>query len=93
MLENVLLNLILGKDIISDTLDSTARAASSAIFDNDSSKAKEELLKSLKRTKKKSNEVAKKIAKDKLESFLSGKGQKSLRHRKKYRRKMNTIFD
>ena len=83
----------LGKDIISDTLDSTARAASSAIIDNDSSKAKEELLKSLKRTRKKSSEVAKKIAKDKLESFLSGKGQKSLRHRKKHRRKMNTIFD
>ena len=48
-----------GKEIINDTLQSTARAATSAIIDNDSSAAKEELVKSLKRTKMKSEEVAK----------------------------------
>ena len=83
----------LGKDIISDTIDSTARAVSSAIIDNDSSKAKAELLKSLKRSKKKSSEVAKKIAKDKLETILSGKRQVTLRRKKKYRKKIKTIFE
>ena len=82
-----------GKDIINDTLQSTARAATSAIIDNDPSSAKEELLKSLKRTKKKSSEVAEKIAKEKLEKVLSGKGQGIIQRKKKRRKKIKTIFE
>ena len=82
-----------GKDIINDTLQSTARAATSAIIDNDPSSAKEELVKSLKRTKKKSGEVAKKIAREKLENILSGKGQRISQNKKKRRKKIRTIFE
>ena len=81
-----------GKEIINDTLQSTARAATSAIIDNDSSAAKEELVKSLKRTKMKSEEVAKKIAKEKLDKVLSGKGQGTVQRKKKRKKKMKTIF-
>ena len=82
-----------GKDIINDTLQSTARAATSAIIDNDPSSAKEELVKSLKRTKKKSGEVAKKIAREKLENVLSGKGQRGVQRKKKRKKKIKTIFE
>ena len=83
----------IGKDIINDTLQSTARAATSAIIDNDPSSAKEELVKSLKRTKKKSGEVARKIAREKLEKILSGKGQRISQNKKKKRKKIRTIFE
>ena len=83
----------IGKDIINDTLQSTARAATSAIIDNDPSSAKEELVKSLKRTKKKSGEVAKKIAREKLENVLSGKGQRGVQRKKKRKKKIKTIFE
>ena len=82
-----------GKDIINDTLQSSARAAASAIIDNDHTSAKEELKKSLKRTKKKSGEVAKKIAREKLENILSGKGQRISQNKKKRRKKIRTIFE
>jgi len=83
----------IGKDIINDTLQSTARAATSAIIDNDPSSAKEELVKSLKRTKKKSGEVARKIAREKLENVLSGKGQRGVQRKKKRKKKIKTIFE
>ena len=79
----------IGKDIINDTIESTARAATNAILDNDLKGAKNELKKSIKRTRNKSEEVAKKIAREKLEKVLSGKG-KVVRYK---RRKINTIFD
>ena len=82
-----------GKDIINDTLQSTARAATSVILDNNPSSAKEELVKSLKRTKKKSGEVARKIAREKLESVLSGKGQRGVQRKKKRKKKIKTIFE
>lgn len=82
-----------GKDIINDTLHSTARAATSAIIDNDPSAAKEELMKSLKRTREKSGEVAKKIARAKLEKVLSGNGQRIVQRKKKRRKKIKTIFE
>ena len=82
-----------GKDIINDTLQSTARAATSAIIDNDPSSAKEELVNSLKRTKKKSGEVARKIAREKLENVLSGKGQRGVQRKKKRKKKIKTIFE
>ena len=83
----------IGKDIINDTLQSTARAATSAIIDNDPSSAKEELVNSLKRTKKKSGEVAMKIAREKLENVLSGKGQRGVQRKKKRKKKIKTIFE
>ena len=79
----------IGKDIINDTIESTARAATNAILDNDLKGAKNELKKSIKRTRNKSEEVAKKIAREKLEKVLSGKG-KTVRYKRK---KINTIFD
>ena len=50
-------------------------------------------MKSLKRTTKKSSEVAKKIAKEKLDKVLSGKGQRSVQRKKKKKFKMKTIFE
>ena len=44
----------IGKDIINDTIESTARAATNAILDNDLKGAKNELKKSIKRTRNKS---------------------------------------
>jgi hypothetical protein len=82
-----------GKDIINDTLHSTARAATSAIIDNDPSAAKKELMKSLKRTKEKSGEVVNKIARAKLEKVLSGNGQRIVQRKKKRRKKIKTIFE
>ena len=82
-----------GKEIINDTLQSSARAATSAIIDNDPSTAKEELVKSLKRTTKKSGEVAKKIAKEELEKVLSGKGKRTVQRNKIRRKKIKTIFE
>ena len=79
----------IGKDIINDTIQSTARAATNAILDNDLKAAKNELEKSMKRTRNKSDEVAKKIAREKLEKVLSGKG-KTVRYKRK---KINTIFE
>ena len=79
----------IGKDIINDTIQSTARAATNAILDNDLKGAKNELRKSMKRTRNKSEEVAKKIAREKLEKVLSGKG-KTVRYKRK---KINTIFE
>ena len=82
-----------GKEIINDTLQSTARAAANAIIENDPNSAKEELVKSLKRTTKTSGEVAKKIAREKLEKVLSGKGQRSAQRKKKRKKKIKTIFE
>ena len=82
-----------GKEIINDTLHSSARAAARAIIDNDPSSAKEEMVKSLKRSKKKSAKVAEKIAKEKLEKVLSGRGQGNIQPKKKKRKKMKTIFE
>lgn len=79
----------IGKDIINDTIQSTAKAATNAILDNDLKGAKNELRKSMKRTRNKSEEVAKKIAREKLEKVLSGKG-KTVRYKRK---KINTIFN
>ena len=84
-------NSDIGKDIINDTLQSSARAATSAIIDNNPNAAKEEIMESLKRTSKKSSEVAKKIAKEKLDKVLSGKGSVQRKKRKKLR--MKTIFE
>ena len=86
-------NSDIGKDIINDTLQSSARAATSAIIDNNPNAAKEEIMESLKRTSKKSSEVAKKIAKEKLDKVLSGKGKGSVQRKKRKKLRMKTIFE
>ena len=86
-------NSDIGKDIINDTLESSARAATSAIIDNNPNAAKEEIMESLKRTSKKSSEVAKKIAKEKLDKVLSGKGKGSVQRKKRKKLRMKTIFE
>ena len=86
-------NSDIGKDIINDTLQSSARAATNAIIDNNPNAAKEEIMESLKRTSKKSSEVAKKIAKEKLDKVLSGKGKGSVQRKKRKKLRMKTIFE
>ena len=53
----------IGKDIINDTIQSTAKAATNAILDNDLKGAKNELRKSMKRTRNKSEEFCQMIHK------------------------------
>ena len=50
-------------------------------------------MESLKRTSKKSSEVAKKIAKEKLDKVLSGKGKGSVQRKKRKKLRMKTIFE
>lgn len=63
-----------GKSIIQDTIGSAANAATSALIDNDPEEAKMKMVKSFKRSGKKTKGVLKKIAKAKLEKVLTGKG-------------------
>lgn len=65
-----------GKEIINDTIASAAKAAKSAIIDQDPEEAKREMKESLKRTRSKSGRVIKRIARDKLEKVLTGRGSK-----------------
>ena len=66
----------LGKEILSDTIDSAASAAVSALLQENPQEAKEIMKNSLKRSHEKSKKVATRIAKDKLEQVLIGKGRK-----------------
>ena len=66
----------LGKEILSDTIDSAASAAVSALLQENPEAAKQIMKNSLKRSHEKSKHVATKIAKDKLEQVLIGKGRK-----------------
>ena len=66
----------LGKEILNDTIDSAASAAVSALLQENPQGAKEIMKNSLKRSHEKSKHVATKIAKDKLEQVLIGKGRK-----------------
>ena len=66
----------LGRDILNDTISSAATAATSALIENNPKEAKSVLLDSLKRSGKKSTNVIKKMAKDKLDQVLTGGGGK-----------------
>ena len=76
----------LGKEILSDTIDSAASAAVSALLQENPKEAKEIMKNSLKRSHEKSKKVASKIAKDKLDQVLIGKGStgKMKRIKRKY---------
>ena len=88
-----------GKSILSDTINTAAAAASSALLENDPEAAKKQMINSLKRSGKKTKEVVGKIAKNKLEKVLTGKGRlnrrkiKRIDKKKKYRKKKSTLLD
>ena len=66
----------LGKDILNDTIASAATAATSALIEQDPDEAKAIMRESLKRSQNKSKAVVKRIARDKLDQVLTGKGKK-----------------
>ena len=66
----------LGKDILNDTIASAATAATSALIEHNPNEAKAIMRESLKRTGNKSKAVVKRIARDKLDQVLTGKGRK-----------------
>jgi hypothetical protein len=86
----------LGKDIIKDTISSSAQAATDILINSDATAAKEAIRKTLKRSGDKSTKVAKRIAKEKLDKLLTGQGKRKLENKmKKYKNSSNmkTIFD
>ena len=66
----------LGKDILNDTIASAATAATTALIEQDPNEAKTIMKESLKRSQNKSKAVVKRIARDKLDQVLTGKGKK-----------------
>ena len=74
-----------GKEILKDSIDSAA----AALIEKNPKEARENIVKSLKRSKGKTIKYAKKIAKDKLEHVLTGKGK----HKNKQKRKFCSLLD
>ena len=72
-----------GKSILSDSINSAASAATTALLDKSPKRAKEEIVESLKRSKSKSSNYAKNLAKTKLDKVLTGRGGKKKRRGKK----------
>ena len=66
----------LGKDILNDTIASAVTAATTALIEKDPNEAKTIMKESLKRSQNKSKAVVKRIARDKLDQVLTGKGKK-----------------
>ena len=64
-----------GKEILKDTIDSAAAAAATALIEKKPEEAKANIVKSLKRSKTKSKNYAKKIVKNKIDRLLIGKGK------------------
>ncbi|HAO14363.1 MAG TPA: hypothetical protein DDE71_02175, partial [Tenacibaculum sp.] len=64
----------IGKDILNDTISTAATAATTALLENNPKEAKAMLLDSFKRSGHKSKDVVKKIAKNKLDQVLTGRG-------------------
>lgn len=82
----------LGKDIIKDTITSSAQAATDILINNDANAAKDALRQTLKRSGDKSKQVAKRIAREKLDKLLTGQGKTKIK-RKEKKYKMRTLFD
>ena len=72
-----------GKSILQDSINSAASAATTALLDKNPKEAKEEIVKSLKRSKSKSSNYAKRLAKSKLDKVLTGQGGKKKTKKKK----------
>ena len=87
----------IGKDILHDTISSAATAASTALLDNNPKEAKNMLLNSFKRSGNRSKDAVKKIAKDKLEQVLTGRGASKRKYRKiehqHLKKKLKTLLD
>ena len=84
----------LGKDILNDTIASAATAATSALIEQNPNEAKSIMRESLKRSQNKSKAVVKRIARDKLDQVLTGKGKKRRKSEKDdhiFSKKMKTI--
>ena len=86
----------LGRDILNDTISSAATAATSALIENPK-EAKSVLLDSLKRSGKKSKNVLKRMAKDKLDQVLTGGGGKKRKNNRikhhHHQKKRVTLLD
>ena len=87
----------LGRDILNDTISSAATAATTALLENNPNEAKTMLLDSFKRSGHKSKDVVKKIAKDKLDQVLTGRGvnkrkSKKVQHQR-HKKKRKTLLD
>ena len=87
----------IGKDILNDTISTAATAATTALLENNPKEAKAMLLDSFKRSGHKSKDVVKKIAKNKLDQVLTGKGAKKRKYKKvqhhHHQKKQKTLLD
>ena len=87
----------IGKDILNDTISSAATAATTALLENNPKEAKAMLLDSFKRSGHKSKDVVKRIAKDKLDQVLTGRGAKKRKYKKvqhyHHQKKHKTLLD
>ena len=87
----------IGKDILNDTLNSAATAATTALLENNPKEAKAMLIDSFKRSGHKSKDIVKKIAKDKLDQVLTGRGGKKRKskkiHHHNLQNKLKTLLD
>ena len=80
-----------GKEILKDTIDSAAAAAATALIEKKPDEAKASIVKSFKRTKAKSKDYAKKLAKSKIDRLLIGKGIVRRKKQVKRNRKSKTV--
>ena len=87
----------IAKDILNDTISSAATAATTALLENNPKEAKAMLLDSFKRSGHKSKDVVKKIAKNKLDQVLTGRGAKKRKYKKvqhhHHQKKQKTLLD
>ena len=87
----------LGKEILNDTISSAATAATTALLENNPKEAKNVLLNSFKRSGNKSKNIVKKMAKDKLDQVLTGRGGKKRKskqiHHLHLQNKLKTLLD
>ena len=87
----------LGKEILNDTISSAATAATTALLENNPKEAKNVLLNSFKRSGNKSKIMVKKMAKDKLDQVLTGRGGKKRKskkiHHHNLQNKLKTLLD
>jgi hypothetical protein len=87
----------IAKDILNDTISSAATAATTALLENKPKEAKAMLLDSFKRSGHKSKDVVKRIAKDKLDQVLTGRGAKKRKYKKvqhyHHQKKHKTLLD
>ena len=87
----------LGKEILNDTISSAATAATTALLENNPKEAKTMLLDSFKRSGHKSKDIVKRIAQDKLDQVLTGRGAKKRKYKRvqhhRHQKKHKTLLD